>query len=195
MILDKASFETLYYQYGPRLSAYAHRFLNDSAVAEDLIQDIFIRFWEKYKGKDSESWVPVIFTMTRKRCLDHLKTATIKRSVFVPNVRISHEEEMLFIEDLAGGVSAEDYLLMKELNKQIETIMDMLPARCREVFRMSRVDGFKNSEIAEKLGISEKAVEKHITAALKVFKSHFIKEENIGGKNPVLNILLAIISL
>lgn len=166
MVLDKEHFETLYYQYSQRLYAYARKFLSDKQLAEDLVHDVYVRFWERYQGKTSDSWVPVIFTMVRNRCLDSLKHLTVKRSVITPKLDISVEEERLFIDTFLGE-SSDQKLLLQELQFQIEAILRELPERCRTVFEMSRLQCLKNSEISERLGISEKAVEKHITRALK----------------------------
>jgi len=170
MLLDKELFETLYYQYSQRLYAYAQKFLSDKQLAEDLVHDVYVRFWERYQGKDSESWVPVIFTMVRNRCLDSLKHIAVKRSMMTPKVDMTVAEEKLFMETFTGE-SSDDKLLLTELQNQIDMVLDVLPSRCREVFEMSRLQGLKNSEIAAKLGISEKAVEKHITKALKELRN------------------------
>lgn len=167
MILDKSSFERLYYSYTPRLCNYAHRFLQDKQMAEDLVQESYVRLWEKYAGKDCDTCIPLLFMIVRNKCLDHLKHLSLKRSVFSAPI---HPECVESLYSLDFG--ADDKTLYAELEKEIRKVAESLPDRCREVFILSRMEGLKNKEIAQRLGISEKAVEKHITRALKEFKAH-----------------------
>lgn len=174
MVLDKSAFERLYYEYAPRLVAFSRRMLGDEKVAEDLVQDVFVRLWVKYQGKESESWPPLIFTITKNRCLDHLKKFSFKNSPLDINTGLSPQEELLFLEDFVGGESAtEENLMITELNRRIDAIVETLSPRCREIFVMSRLRGMHNKEIAKALGISVKAVEKNITKALKILRVHF----------------------
>ena len=174
--LDRHTFEQLYYRYGQRLEAYASKILGDRGGSGDVVHDVFVRFWEKYQGRTSSSWVPVLFTMVKRKCIDSLRHLTLKKSMTVPQVDISAQEERLFIDSFTVGDNPESTLLADELQKEIDAVKAALPERCREVFEMSREKGMKNSQIAAALGISEKAVEKNIGKALRAFK------ENIGKK-------------
>lgn len=194
MKLDKATLERLYYEYAPRMVAFASRMLGDGKIAEDLVQDVFIRLWEKYQGKETENWHPLIFTMTRNRCLDHLKKLNYKNSSLNINIGITPQEEMLFLEDFSGDKSVtEENLMAAELNREIESIVATLSPRCREVFMMSRLNGMQNKEIAKALGITEKAVEKNMTKALKVLRAKLNSPELRLPSPETLSLLLLII--
>ncbi len=196
MLLDKTSLEQLYYEYAPRMTAFARRILQDPRQAEDLVQDVFIRFWERYKGKESDHWHPVIFTMTRNRCLDILRHLSVKRNIIDTNIGISPEEEFLFIEDLVGdGESTDDKLLLSDLNRELDRIIDSLPPRCKEVFSLSRKEGLHNEEIAQRLGITVKAVEKQMTRALKELRAKLSSGEFLNVNEKLLPILLIILGL
>ena len=81
------------------------------------------------------------------------------------------EAEELYRIDFVGN---EPYILIeKEIVQEIELTLDHLPDKCREVFIMSRIDGLKNREIAEKLRINIKNVERHISRALNTFRLRF----------------------
>jgi len=187
MILNETTFERLYYTCGPRLCNYACRFLQDMQMAEDLVHDSFIKLWEKYEGKECAACVPLLFMIVRNKCLDHLKLLTLKRGVEVVRCQKSECDEMLYSLDFG----ADDRTLYKELEEEIRKVVDSLPERCREVFLMSRMDGMKNKEIAAALGISEKAVEKHITRALKEFKIHLVKSNHISPE--LISLILFVI--
>ena len=81
-----------------------------------------------------------------------------------------HGEELYYI-DLVGN---KPYILIeKELERRIFEVMNSLPEKCLAVFHLSRIDGLKNREIADQLGISLKAVEKHISKALQIYRHNF----------------------
>jgi RNA polymerase sigma-70 factor (ECF subfamily) len=71
-------------------------------------------------------------------------------------------------------VEAEKYLMLSELEKQINSAINLLPASCRTIFNMSRIDEKKNGEIAEELNISIKTVEANIGKALKVLRINLV---------------------
>ena len=101
---------------------------------------------------------------------------------------------MLFLEDFSGGKSAvEEDLMAAELNREIESVVETLSPRCREVFLMSRLHGMRNKEIAKALGISEKAVEKSMTKALKVLRARLKSQEEKLPSPEILSLLLLII--
>ena len=83
-------------------------------------------------------------------------------------------EERLYHIDF--GLEVEHKLLYEELKEKITQVVDLLPERCREVFILSRFEGLKNHEIAEKLQISTTAVEKHISKAMQKFSEYFKDE-------------------
>jgi RNA polymerase sigma-70 factor (ECF subfamily) len=102
-------------------------------------------------------------------------------------IQISSKYEELYRIDFIGD---EPYLLIeKELKIQIETTIHNLPDRCREVFILSRINGLKNREIAEKLDINIKNVERHLNRALQSFRKNFSEEF------PIALIVLVIESL
>ena len=99
-------------------------------------------------------------------------------------IQISSKYEELYRIDFIGN---EPYVLIEEeLKNKIEKTIHSLPDRCREVFILSRVDGLKNREIAEKLKINIKNVERHLSRALQSFRKNFSEEL------PVALILLVI---
>lgn len=175
MVLNLDILEQLFYSCSSRLVTYAGRMLQDGDMANDLVQDIFVRFWEKYKGTDSDHWEGVLYTMTRNRCLDQLKHLHVQHRLLGREITET-EFEKLIIEDLTGTLSVtDDKLLVRELNRELEAIIASMPDKCREVFTLSRQEGLGNEEIARRLGISVKAVEKHITKALRILRSRLTK--------------------
>lgn len=182
MVLDNNTFETLFYEYGDRLRNYASMYMSDSYMTGDVVQEAFVRLWEKYEGKDSEYWHPLLFKMVRNRCLDHLRHLTFmgSRACVLPQ---NSNEDRLYALDFR----TDDRSIYDDLNAEVRRILDLLPEKCREVFVLSRFHDMKNREIAGALGISEKTVEKHISKALRLFREQLNRN---GHLDPVILILL-----
>ena len=169
---NKGAFVHLYKRYFFRLRGYAAKFINEDEVVSDIIQETFLVVWEKRKQLGMVSLSSLLFTIVRNHCLNHLKHQSIAlRYIEDQTLLVQPEEEYLYHIDF--GLDPSQKLLQKELQEQIEIVMEQLPERCREVFLLSRKEGLKNREIAAKLNISITAVEKHIRRALSYFSDYF----------------------
>ena len=168
---DGQAFHCLFSRYYRRLLGYASRFVDDYMVAEDLVQDSFARLWEKREMLESVSLSSLLFTIVRNNCINYLKRQALVDVRSVDWLENLDGEERLYNLDFCPDV--EMTLLYKELMAQIPQVLEQLPPRSREIFLMSRRQGLKNREIAERLAISTTAVEKHIKRALEAFEHHF----------------------
>lgn len=155
-MLDVAA---LFKQYYPRLRNYAFRFLGDGAVADDIVQECFIRLYEKRFSLEEVSPGALLYVMVRNSCLNYLR-------------RRLHTEPGLPVQ-IPADLTPEDHLLYEDLRNEIKKAMRKLPPRCREVFYMSRFEGLSTREIADRIGSSCQNVEKHIARALAIFTRHF----------------------
>ena len=121
----------------------------------------------------------LLFAMTRNRCLNYLKHKSIVDKYTVSYLaRAKVGEERLYNYDFSFAENGHPYLY-QELEQQIQRIMDSLPERCREVFLLSRFQGLKNREIAERLHISLHTVERHIQRALRIFAEALEREQSV----------------
>ena len=154
-------FENLFHVYYDSLLAYAYKKVNDWAVAEDLVQDVFVALWMRKDTVDfSESIKPYLYKAVYHRSLNYLSSHREYLDVSTDDVeRVLHKDMILY--------NQQDSLLMKEVSEVIVRFVDTLPPQCQKVFKLSRMDNLKNREIAERLQISEKTVEDHIRKALK----------------------------
>jgi RNA polymerase sigma-70 factor, ECF subfamily len=167
---DEKAFEKLYKLYFPRLYKFALKIICDNNLAKDVVQNVFIRLWETHDTFRHEHPEAFLYKMVRNASLNyvrHLKVIDNLKS----EIKDQYLGEELYYIDLVGN---EPYILIeKELQKKVVEVMDSLPEKCRAVFRMSRIDGLKNQEIADQLGLSIKTVEKHISKALNVYRGKF----------------------
>lgn len=183
------SFESLFVNYQPRLVAYAGSLVKDHATALDMVQDTFFSFWKKYSSQDEKSAVRLLFTMTRNRCISYLKRERLLNLIDLSFLDDLEKSEKLYALDFYYD-APDSPLIRKEVEDQVEKVLDRLPDRCREVFVMSRFNGLKNREIAEKLGISQTAVEKHIRRALSAFAEEAKEQRSMAFSLVVLSFLM-----
>ncbi len=162
------AYEYLFATYYPRLHNYALRFLADGDAVGDIIQDCFMKQWEKRGELILQSVGALLFRMVRNQCLNYLRHKALEDSEWLQSLNLEDHSERLYSTDFLDDPDQE--LLFQELKRQVEQTLDALPERSRQIFTMSRFDGMKNREIAEELGISVKVVERHIGRALKMFR-------------------------
>lgn len=157
---DEKAFERLFHRYYSHLCLFAGQYVQNQAETEEIVQDVFVNLWGK-KGKISitTSVKNYLFRSVKNSCLNYIKHNQIKNQ-YAEKVlsEASHDEQ----EDAS---LIESGLLLK-----IEECINSLPEKRREVFRLSREEGLKYREIAEKLNISVKTVETHMGLAIKTLR-------------------------
>jgi RNA polymerase sigma-70 factor (ECF subfamily) len=167
---DQASFKILYQEYYPILCYYANRLLNDHFLAEEVVQDIFVRVWEMRSGIFSQgnSLKTYLYRSVHTRCLNLLKHQKTRKASMIRHFSseawISIAENYGFDEFLIEKIDSED------MEETLEKMIEELPAQCRDIFRKSRMDNMTNEEIAEQTGISINTVRTQIYRALQKLK-------------------------
>ena len=168
---DTKAFEIAFRKFTPRLEAFAYRYTNDAIEAEDVVQEAFLKLWERRELLDNVSLSAFLFMLVRNDCLNRVKHRQIAEGVEVRLTEMDQVEQLYAI-DFAEDPAAR--LAHQELAEAIERIMRTLPEKCKEAFTLSRLRGLKNREIALQMDITEKVVEKHITRALKRFREGLV---------------------
>lgn len=164
------AYEYVFKTFYPRLRNYASHFVADVDDTEDILQDCFVRLWERRQTLTYVSIQALLFTMVRNECLNYLKHQAIVNGYQVDHLAHLAGEERLYNYDMLNSTDTE--LLYDELQRQIDRVMERLSPRTRQIFIMSRTEGMKNREIAQQLGISVKIVERHIGKALALFRKN-----------------------
>jgi RNA polymerase sigma-70 factor (ECF subfamily) len=148
----------------PPLFAFCCKYVDDKELARDFVQECFIGLWENFGSVDL-SHESYLFTSVRNRCLSHIRSrkAYVEYEEFV-KLRL---REIEFHPETPEPLTD---LYLRELNEVLHNSIEKLPNKCRQIFRMSRYEGLKNQEIAERLNISVRTVETQIYNALKILK-------------------------
>lgn len=160
---NETAYEQVFRRYYERLCNYANTLLHDMDEAEEVVQSMFFKLWEKRENFDITTSVKsYLYRAVHNTCLNRVKHEKIKREYASQNA-----------EQLQRNFSyASDLTLKNELEERIALAIDQLPEQCRLVFKLSRFDELKYSEIAAQLGISVKTVENQMGKALRVLRTH-----------------------
>lgn len=166
---DRDIYEDLFNHHYKSLVLYAKKFVMETEIARDLVQDVFIYLWAKRQTINiDKSITSYLFRSVRNACINYLKRESYKESYinhFLININNGNTQHVLS-EDV------HELAVVNDLSAKIEVIVEGLPEQCRNIFRMSRFRGLKNREIAEIYSISTRTVETQIYRALKVLKEN-----------------------
>jgi len=162
-ILDQ--FKVLYKDNAPLLISLATRYV-DRTTAEDLVQDIFLKIWQKREFIFLKEGIKTyLYRSVQHACLDYLKHQDVKGN-YTNYIEIQLKIEELNYNDEFSSILFEDErmrLIYKEINH--------LPEKCKEVFTMAYLEEKKTNEIADILNISKRTVESQLYKALKIIRN------------------------
>lgn len=160
---DRVAFYLLYERYCRRLHGFVLRYIKQKEDAEEIVQEVFVKIWESRNKIDAySSFEAFLFTIAYNTTISLLRK------------RITEEKYLKHMQSLQQPDSTTDLIdeiHFKELNDQVQTLLNELTPRQKEIFQLSREEGLTHDEIAKKLGISVNTVKKHISNTLSLIKS------------------------
>lgn len=157
---DRGAFTELYNRYWHVLYQLACQKLRDKEMAEELVQELFISLWTKRRTASIRDLKPYLFTALRFSIINHIES------------RLVHERFVAYYESFLRqpSTASVNTLELEDLTQAIETSLRNLPEKTQQVFRLSRFEQQTIPEIAQHLGLSEKAIEYHLSKALKTVR-------------------------
>ncbi|WP_162343686.1 RNA polymerase sigma factor [Cyclobacterium salsum] len=159
---DQSAFEELYQRYVDRMLGFADRFLGNPDEAEEVVQVIFVNIWEKRQHLDSERNIAAyLFRSVKNQILNRLRDR--KRHCDLSEVPA--ESQMDQQQDTLQRIC------FQERRVQAMNRIGEMPEVQQRVFRLSRIDGLSNKEIAMKLKLSVRTIEHHLYLGKKFFNS------------------------
>lgn len=160
--INETTFEKIYHNYWKNVFGIVFHYTRDEEIAEEISQDLFAAIWEKRDHLIIKTSIWQYLSRAAKlEAFEYLRTSINHREHIdcaVRNICQSHN-------------CTEEQVLFNELTANISNLVEMLPCRCRQVYRMSQEQGFSNKEIAAGLMISEKTVEYHLHKAFSFLRS------------------------
>lgn len=158
---DKRALTVLYNMYWKVLYISSYNLLKNKEVCEEIIQDVFIDLWNKKK----ELEIKVSLKSYLYACVRYKVFAEFRKNKII---RVELFEEL---DKRLQYTTPETKMMHDELEIQIQLIVSSLPEKCKKVYQLSRNEQLSHKEIAERLDISIKTVENHITNALRVLRT------------------------
>ena len=145
------AFERLYDCYWLKVYNFAQLYITSSFEVSEVVQDVFVKVWESREMFDETR--NIIFNYSRR----HFYELNFK---------------MTALRGLENSYDIEDELDAADLKSYIDKLIEQLPPQRRRIFKMSREQHLTNKEIAERCAVSEKAIERQITMALKFLRDN-----------------------
>ncbi|WP_430973764.1 RNA polymerase sigma factor [Sunxiuqinia rutila] len=163
---DMKAFDDIYSTFDYKLQKFIFSLVKTKADTEDLVHEVFVKVWEnKQKLRNPESFDSYLFSIAYNTTVSFLrsKAKNTEYIEYVKSVQIDIDEA-----EVLDGVNIEAF------NEKLNLLVENLPPRQREVFKMKHFKNYSYKEIAETLGISVNTVENHIV------KAHKYLKENLG---------------
>jgi RNA polymerase sigma-70 factor (ECF subfamily) len=156
---NEAAFRQLYHHFYKKLLQFAFVLTKHKEVAEELVEDVFIKFWKNKQAAENIRNVKVyLYSATKNTCLNYLSSKA--------HENITKPFDAINIE-VAGTLSPDQILIYRETYAKIKRAIETLPPRCKMIFKLIREDGLKYKEVAEILNLALSTVETQMTIAIR----------------------------
>ncbi len=180
---DPSGYENLYSLTSSRLKNYCKLFLKNDILVEDVVQNAYVRLWEKrnliHPEKSVES---LLFTIVRNQCLNYLRDQKLAAGTISISEGPWSDLQHLYQIDFSG---TEEKTLEEQLLEALKKAIDDLPEKQRQILVKCKIEGRRQKEVADEMGISLKAIEKSLA------KSKQQLREVLVARFPELAILIS----
>ena len=161
----KRNFEQLFTVMFPKVKSFAFKILKSEEDAEDIAQDVFVKLWNNEEAwSNRETLNSYLYTMVRNQIFNFLKHKTVE----------SKYQDFIINKNDCSTNNIYDEIYTKELKLLYQLILSQMGEQRRKVYLMSREEDMSNKEIAEKLDLSVRTVERHLYLATKDLKKMMI---------------------
>ncbi len=169
---DQRSFEKLFQLYFSKLYRFAYTFLKDREVAEEVIEDVFVKVWQNRRKliaiKDINLY---LYAAVKNQCLNKIKQNKSRQNL-----------NRFFPKEQVDLIDPEKKLLIDELKAEIRDAVDLLPPKCKMTFKLLKEEHISYKDAAVLLGVSPKTIEAQMNTAIRkighALKGHLILKDN-----------------
>ena len=168
---NEKAFIKLYDNYKNSIYGYSLKLLKSRANAEEMLQDVFMKIWQKRETLDDTlSFKSFLFTIARNKCFDFLEKA-------------ANDEKMksaIFYQSQKSFVASDRQVIEADFERIKKEAYESLPSKRRTIFKMSRENGMTYDQIATELGISASTVKSQMNKALKTLRNYFKEHQDVS---------------
>lgn len=168
---NTTAFRVIYEHYSPPVCSFIKKYLRSQELADDICQNVFIKIWEQREQlsgvTEFGAWA---FTIAKRQCIDLLKKAS-REETAMSMILSAYRDE---------ATQAENTLYTREYLQFIEGVLNRMPSRTVEVFRLCRQQSKTYDEAAEELGITRDAIKKHMIRSMRILKDAAEKELGVS---------------
>ncbi|NOU16748.1 MAG: RNA polymerase sigma-70 factor [Bacteroidales bacterium] len=156
---ELAKFRSIFDLYYETIRSFAYYKTGDVDLADDIVQEVFLKLWSNLKDVKEETVKALLYTIASNTIKNHFKHQKVVFNFQKQDQNNNTEDE------------ADSSLRQEELNRKLQDALAEIPEKAREVFLMNRIEGLTYVDIAERLGLSVKAIEKRMSEALSILRS------------------------
>ena len=168
---NEIAFRQIFHYYTPRLLPFVFSIVKSEAVAEEIVQDVFLKLWtnrvDVAQKEAPSSW---LFTIAANQSLTFLRRMSVEKR-YIDTIKVQ-------IEDAWLHNPTEHQLFLREDEALLKKAMDTLPPQQKLIYTLSRQEGLSHKEIADQLNISPNTVKNHIVTAVRTLRE-FIRRSSI----------------
>ncbi len=156
--LSEKEFQDLFMQWFKPIRSFVYYRCGDADLAEDIAQDTFMKLWEVRRKIDKSTVKALLYRIAQNTTINHQKRQQLKFR-YIKSEKPSNDFD-----------SPEKLMQMSEYDLELQRVINLLPDGGREVFLMNRLEDLTYQEMADRLGLSVKAIEKRMSKVLQIFR-------------------------
>jgi RNA polymerase sigma-70 factor, ECF subfamily len=169
---DMLAFDAVYERYCKRMYGFVIRYIKQEEDAEEIVQEVFLKIWESRKKIDTYlSFDSFIFTIAYNTTISLLRKRVNEKKYL---------EYLQLRQQITNADEIIDEIHFKQIKEQLKSSLNQLTPRQREIFLLSREEGFTHEEIAKRLNISSNTVKNHLVTTLAFLRSKIDKSMIVG---------------
>ncbi|WP_419212408.1 RNA polymerase sigma factor [Maribacter sp. X9] len=158
---NELAFKDFFEKYNQTLMGYVMTLTQDHEQAKDIVQLSFVSLWKKRTNLQPDHFGPLLFTMAKNLFIDHYRNRLMQAKHYA---ELTHQ---------ALTDEPEDDEHLQEKIKKLKKTIEILPERCQQILRMTKLEGLTQQEVADYLGISVRSVEAQIRIAYNKIRESF----------------------
>lgn len=159
---DSCAFEAIYHRYWRQLFVFVYQQMGSEEEAREVLQDLMLSLWQKRADSNIHNLRSYLFIAAR-----NLVNMSYRKEI---NLRKYREFQLM--REVMENIEPESVIYEKELMEAIEKVLEKLPEKTASIFRMNKLDRVSVNKIATHMGLSDKAVEYHLSKSMKVMRKH-----------------------